>query len=79
MALLRNRIDKFKAAKRTVDAYELLAKAGVKVSYFCAYCGHEFDSVPKLPAECPRCGKKLTGFSEPEVEPARPRTALQER
>jgi DNA-directed RNA polymerase subunit RPC12/RpoP len=66
-------------AKCAVDAYELLAKAGARVTYFCAYCGYELDSVPKLHAKCPRCGKELTGFSEPEVEPARPRTVLRER
>jgi DNA-directed RNA polymerase subunit RPC12/RpoP len=66
-----NQIDIFEAARCAVDAYELLAKAGAKVTYFCAYCGYEFGAPPKLPAKCPRCGRKLTDYSKPEVEPAR--------
>ncbi len=62
-----------------MNVYEQLAKAGAKVTYFCAHCGHEFEDPPKLPAECPRCGRKLASFSRPVVEPARPRTALQKR
>jgi rubrerythrin len=55
------------------DVYEQLAKAGARVTYFCAYCGHEFEDPPSLPARCPRCGRELAGFSTPVVEPARPR------
>jgi len=59
-----------------MNVYEQLAKAGAKVTYFCAYCGHEFEDLPKLPVKCPRCGRKLTNFSKPVVEPARFRAAL---
>lgn len=51
-----------------MDAYELLAKAGAKVTYVCAYCGYVFEDPPKLPAKCPRCGRKLTELSTPTVE-----------
>jgi DNA-directed RNA polymerase subunit RPC12/RpoP len=56
-----------------MNIYEQLAKAGARVTYFCAYCGHEFEDLPKLPAKCPRCGRELADFSKPLVEPARPR------
>ncbi len=59
-----------------MNVYEQLAKAGAKVTYFCAHCGHEFEDPPKLPAECPRCGRKLASFSRPVVESARLRMAL---
>ncbi len=62
-----------------VNVYEQLAKVGARVTYFCAYCGHEFEDLPKLPAKCPQCNRKLTEFSKPMVEPARPRIALQKR
>jgi len=51
-----------------MDAYELLAKAGARVTYFCAYCGYEFKDPPKLPAKCPRCGRELAELSMPMVE-----------
>ena len=62
-----------------MSVYEQLAKAGAGVTYFCAYCGYEFESPPNLPVECPRCGRNLTNFGKPEVEPARPRVALRKR
>ncbi len=62
-----------------MNVYEQLAKAGAKVTYFCAYCYHEFEDPPRLPVKCPQCGKKLSNFSNPVVEPARPRVALQKR
>ncbi|MFZ8811451.1 MAG: hypothetical protein ACO2PN_25525 [Pyrobaculum sp.] len=60
-----------------MNVYEQLAKAGAKVTYFCAYCGYEFEDPPKLPIKCPNCGKKLADFSKPVVEPAKPRAAPQ--
>ena len=63
-----------------MNIYEQLAKAGAKVTYFCAYCGYVFEDPPKLPAKCPRCRRKLTEFSEPLVEPAtaKPRADLRQ-
>ncbi len=62
-----------------MNVFDQLAKAGARVTYFCAYCGYEFEELPKLPAKCPQCGKKLADFSRPVVEPAKLRTALQKR
>jgi len=61
-----------------MNIYEQLAKAGAKVTYFCAYCGYVFEDPPKLPAKCPRCGRKLAEFSKPVVEPAKPRVDLRQ-
>jgi DNA-directed RNA polymerase subunit RPC12/RpoP len=61
-----------------MNVYELLSKAGARVTYFCAYCGYEFDKPPKLPAICPQCGRKLVGFNKPVVEPAKPRIDLRQ-
>jgi rubrerythrin len=62
-----------------MNFYEQLARSGAKVTYFCAYCGHVFKDPPRLPAKCPRCGRKLADFGRPVVEPAKPRVALQKR
>jgi len=59
-----------------MNVYEQLVKTGAKVTYFCAYCGHVFKDPPKLPAKCPRCGRKLVDFSKPVVELVRSRAAL---
>jgi len=59
-----------------MDVYEQLAKAGAKVTYFCAYCNYVFGNMPKLPTKCPKCSRRLTGFSKPVVEPTRLRVAL---
>jgi DNA-directed RNA polymerase subunit RPC12/RpoP len=63
-----------------MNIYEQLAKAGAKVTYFCAYCGYVFEDPPKLTAKCPRCRRKLTEFSKPLVEPAtaKPRVDLRQ-
>jgi len=39
-----------------------------KVTYYCAYCGHEFAEKPKLPTRCPKCGKTLRELGKPVIE-----------
>jgi len=46
-----------------------LLERWMQVIYFCQHCGYEFPDRPKLPTECPQCGKTLHKFGKPAIAP----------
>jgi len=59
----------------SVDCKEVKSDLAIKwlvehdATFYCAYCGYEFDKTPQLPGKCPKCKRKLTRICMPIFEP----------